>query len=129
MYQPYADSAYYLNVFKGISLDEENVNKYLKKSSREIDVLTYNRIVKKGFDNLTEFQKEVIKEVCCEHASFLFENESMLDTYLSNYSINGVNMSFGKSWNLQVSDGVAMDKSLYERLSMTGLCSRSFYYG
>ena len=129
MYRPYADSAYYLNVFKGISLDEENVNKYLKKSSREIDVLTYNRIVKKGFDNLTEFQKEVIKEVCCEHASFLFENESMLDTYLSNYSINGVNMSFGKSWNLQVSDGVAMDKSLYERLSMTGLCSRSFYYG
>ena len=129
MYRPYADSAYYLNVFKGISLDEENVNKYLKKSSREIDVLTYNRIVKKGFDNLTEFQKEVIKEVCCEHASFLFENELILKTYLSNYSINGVNMSFGNSWNIYIDNGIAIPKNLYEKLCTTGLCCRSFYYG
>ena len=129
MYQPYVDENEYFNTFHGDVLKEENADKYLKKASRDIDVLTYNRILKKGFNELTLFQQVIIKEVCCEHASFLFENESMLDTYLSNYSINGVNMSFGNSWNLQVYDGVAMDKSLYERLSITGLCSRSFYYG
>lgn len=128
MYQPYVDSDDYYNVYDG-QIDEENINKYLKKASRDIDVLTYNRIVAKGFDNLTEFQKEIVKEVCCEHASFLCENETMIKTYLSNYAINGVNMSFGNSWNLMIESGVAMDKSLYERLCQTGLCCRSFYYG
>lgn len=129
MYQPYVDSAYYFTVFQGTVLNEENVDKYLKKSSHDIDVLTYNRIVKKGFNNLTEYQKEVIKEVCCEHASFLLENEDMLKTYLSSYAINGVNMSFGNSWNVYIETGIAIPKGLYERLCSTGLCSRSFYYG
>lgn len=129
MYQPYVDSAYYFTVFQGTVLNEENVDKYLKKSSHDIDVLTYNRIVKKGFNNLTEYQKEVIKEVCCEHASFLLENEDMLKTYLSSYAINGVNMSFGNSWNVYIETGIAISKELYERLCSTGLCSRSFYYG
>lgn len=129
MYQPYVDSAYYFNVFQGTVLNEENVDKYLRNASRDIDVLTYNRIVKKDFNNLTEYQKEVIKEVCCEHASFLYENESMLKTYLSSYSINGVNMSFGNSWNVYIESGIAIPKGLYERLCSTGLCCRSFYYG
>lgn len=129
MYQPYVDSVYYFTVFQGTVLNEENVDKYLKKSSHDIDVLTYNRIVKKGFNNLTEYQKEVIKEVCCEHASFLLENEDMLKTYLSSYAINGVNMSFGNSWNVYIETGIAIPKGLYERLCSTGLCSRSFYYG
>lgn len=128
MYQPYADSIYYSKYFNTAEI-VDNIEKYLKKASRDIDVLTYNRILKKGFENLTEFQKEMIKEVCCEHASFLHENESLLRTYLSSYSINGVNMNFGKNWNLYVSNGVAIDMSLYERLCSTGLCCRSFYYG
>lgn len=129
MYQPYADSTYYFDVFEGTELNQENVGKYLKKASRDIDVLTYNRIIAKGFDNLTEYQKEIVQEVCCEHASFLFENEDMIKTYLSNYSINGVNMSFGGSWNLYIDSGIAIDKNLYEKLCSTGLCCRSFYYG
>lgn len=128
MYQPYADSDFYFDKFEGTEL-KGNADKYLKKASRDIDALTYNRIVYKGFDNLSEYQKEIIQEVCCEHASFLYENESILKTYLSNYSINGVNMSFGGSWNVYVESGVAIDKSLYERLCSTGLCCRSFYYG
>lgn len=129
MYQPYADSTYYSQEYKGADIDEEKINKYLKSASRDIDVLTYNRILAKGFDNLTDFQKEIIQEVCCEHASFLYENKELLKTYLSSYGINGVNMSFGNSWNIYIENGVAVDKSLYERLCSTGLCCRSFYYG
>lgn len=129
MYQPYADSVYYFEEYNGTVLNPENSDKYLKKSSRDIDVLTFNRIVCDGFENLTDYQKEIVKEVVCEHASFLFENESMLKTYLSSYGINGVNMSFGNSWNVYIESGVAIDKSLYERLCSTGLCCRSFYNG
>lgn len=128
MYQPYADSTYYFNIFKGTSLNEENVDKYLKKASRDIDVLTYNRIVKKGFEHLTQYQKDVIQEVCCEHASFLFDNEDMVKTYLASYGINGVNMSFGNSWNVYIDSGIAIAKDLYEQLCSTGLCCRSLYY-
>lgn len=129
MYQPYVDSNYYIENYSGTVLKDENIGRYLKSASRDIDVLTYNRIVHRGFDNLTEFQKEIIQEVCCEHASFLFENEDMLKTYLSSYAINGVNMSFGNSWNIYIESGVAIDRNLYERLCSTGLCCRSFYYG
>lgn len=129
MYQPYVDKYYYFKTHHGNSLDNENADKYLRKASREIDALTYNRILKKGFDQLTEYQKEIIKEVCCDHASFLCDNESILGTYLSNYSINGVGMSFGSSWNVYIDNGVAIDRNLYEKLCMTGLCCRSFYYG
>lgn len=129
MYQPYVDSKYYLETYKGTSLDSSNVDKYLKQASRDVDVLTFNRIQEKGFDNLTEYQQELIKEVCCEHASFLVENEDMLKTYLSGYAINGVSMNFGGSNNLYSSQGVTMDKSLYQRLCSTGLCCRSFNYG
>lgn len=129
MYQPYVDSTYYIDNYNSTVLKDEDIDKYLKAASRDIDVLTYNRIVHRGFDNLTEYQKEIIQEVCCEHASFLFENEDMLKTYLSSYAINGVNMSFGNSWNIYVESGVAIDRSLYERLCSTGLCCRSFYYG
>lgn len=129
MYQPYADSSLYLQISKDSNMPGSKVNKYLKEASRNIDILTYNRIVKKGFDNLTEFQKEIIQEVCCDQASFLYENEGILKTYLSNYSINGVNMSLGNSWNVYIEGGVAMDRNVYEKLSMTGLCCRSFYYG
>lgn len=129
MYQPYADINYYFTVNGGSSLTAQNAEKYLKDASRDIDVLTFNRICKKGIENLTDYQKEIIKEVCCEHASFLYENESILQTYLSSYSINGVNMSFGNSWNIYIENGVAIDRSVYERLCSTGLCCRSFYYG
>lgn len=124
MYQPYVDITGY-KIYTNNNIDE----KYLRQASREIDVLTFNRIVKQGFDKLTEFQQEIIKEVCCEHALFLSENESMLKTYLSSYAINGVSMNFNKSWNMYIENGVAIDRSLYERLCSTGLCSRSFYYG
>ena len=34
----------------------------LSAASRDIDSLTFNRIVRLGFNNLTEFQRQIIKE-------------------------------------------------------------------
>jgi len=122
----YASVGYFKASFPNTNLDEVTIEKLLKKASRDVDILTFNRIVRRRFENLTLFQQDVIKEVVCEHASFLSENESMIETYLAAYAINGVSMQFGNSWNLRVEGGVAIKSSLYSYLMTTGLCVRSF---
>ena len=96
----------------------------LRQASRHIDSLTYNRIVAAGFDNLTQFQQEIIKEVCCRQAQFEVENEDAISSILSSYSINGVSMNFGSSWNVFTEHGVAMRRDVYSLLQQTGLCCR-----
>lgn len=124
MYQPYADTGYYMQKYGGSTIPEEEIAKSLKKASRHIDALTYNRIVGRGILNLTEYQQEVIRECCCEMAEFEYENQDMIDSVLQSYSVNGVSMSFGESWNLKVINGVAVKKDCYARLASTGLTSR-----
>ena len=124
MYTPYAAVEEYKKNYSDIP--DENIEKSLKKASRHIDTLTFNRIQGIGYDNLTEFQKEIIKEVTCELASFEYENEDVITSVLNSYSINGVSMSFGDSWNIKVLKGVAIPTELYETLSQTGLCTLSF---
>ena len=124
MYTPYVTVEEYKKNYNDIP--DDNIEKSLKKASRHIDTLTFNRIQGIGFDNLAEFQKETIKEVACELANFEYENEDVITSVLSSYSINGVSMAFGDSWNVKVLKGVAIPTELYETLSQTGLCTLSF---
>lgn len=121
----YADAAYYFNEHNGSVIAEEELEKALKKASRHIDTLTYNRIIAKGFTNLTKFQQSIVKEVCCSLADFETENAELINSMLKSYSLNGVSMTFGSSWNVSVERGVAIRSDLYERLQQTGLCCRS----
>ncbi|MFQ9882771.1 MAG: hypothetical protein ACLRXV_06780 [Clostridium sp.] len=124
MYTSYVTVEEYKKNYNDIP--DDSIEKSLKKASRHIDTLTFNRIQGIGFDNLTEFQKEIIKEVTCELANFEYENEDVITSVLNSYSINGVSMSFGDSWNIKVLKGVAIPTELYETLSQTGLCTLSF---
>lgn len=121
----YADITYYKDTYKGSSIPDEALEGALRQASRHIDTLTYNRIVGAGFDHLTQFQQDIIKEVCCTLADFEYENEEMLNSVLQSYAINGVSMTFGEGWNLVCENGVAMKRDTYELLSQTGLCCRS----
>lgn len=123
-YKPYADAEYYTNEYKGAILSDDNMEKSLKAASRHIDTLTYNRITGRGISALTEFQQDIIKEVCCEMADFETENADMLQSVLQQYSINGVSMTFGSTWNLKLQNGVAIRMDTYEKLCQTGLCCR-----
>ena len=118
--EPYVDETYYKENYLG-TLDTEDLAKRLKEASQQVDMLTFNRIRGKGFDNLTSFQQSVIKEVICQHVNFVYENQDMIDSVLQSYSINGVSMSFGQSWNVEVINGIAMKRSTYELLKQTGL--------
>ena len=121
MYKPYLSVDEY---YENGGLIEEDVEKHLISASRHIDSLTFNRIVAKGFENLTEFQQEIIKNVCFDMANFECENEDLINNVLQSYSISGVSMQFGSSWNIAVVNGVALRRDTYNLLMQTGLCYR-----
>ena len=123
-YTPYANINDYLELSDLKSIPQEDVLNKLRQASRHIDSLTYNRIRKYGFDNLTEFQKEFIFEVVCRQADFEYENQDLISSVLSSYSINGVSMSIGSTWNIHIERGVAIQRDLYSLLEQTGLCCR-----
>lgn len=123
-YEPYADMAYYKEVYQGSIIDPDSIIRQLMQASRHIDSLTYNRIVGRGFSSLTQFQQEIIQEVCCQQAEFEYQNREIFDMILSGYSINGVSMQFGESWNVTTQKGIPMRRDVYEQLCQTGLCCR-----
>lgn len=114
---------YLASPFK-IEIPQEKIDKYLLEASRNVDSLSYNRVVGIGFANLSPHQQEIVKEVVCCHANFLFENEDEINTVLTSYSINGVSAQFGSSWNVKIHNGVAMKRDIYTLLSQSGLCCR-----
>ena len=124
----YVDKKYYQNTYKGDVIPEDKFEEKIKEASMHIDTLTYNRIVRKKFDNLTEFQQSIIREVVCKLADFEYENADILKTPLSSYAINGVSMSFGKSWNVQIQNGGAIPTDYYCLLAQTGLTCRNVRY-
>ncbi len=123
-YEPYADYSYYCDTYKGTLIPLEELDKALRQASRHIDSLTYNRIVARGFSNLTSFQQEVVREVVCQQADFEYENADEINTILSSYSLNGASVQFGSSWNVYTDKGVAMKREVYALLSQAGLCCR-----
>ena len=118
-YKPYVRKEEYTEIYNGSELE-----KALRQACRHIDSLTFNRIVAAGFDHLTAFQQETIKEVVCLQADFEYENADEINTILSSYSINGVSAQFGSSWNVFMEKGIAMKRDVYSLLMQTGLCCR-----
>ena len=123
-YEPYIAPEYYRDVYKGETIPQDQEEKYLLQASRHIDTLTYNRVVECGFSTLSEFKKKVLAGVICKQAEFEYENREIFDMILQSYSINGVSMQFGDSWNVELQKGIPIRRDVYAELCQTGLCSR-----
>ena len=124
-YEPYATAGYYSSTYQGTTLEDvDDITRWLKQASRHIDSLTYNRIVGRGFSNLTPYQREIVQEVCCMQADFEYQNADEIESVLQSYSINGVTAQFGGGWNTHVENGVMMRADVYSMLAQTGLCCR-----
>ena len=107
------------------AIPEEELETALYDASRHIDSLTFNRIIGKGYNNLTDFQKEILSQACAKQADFEYENKDILESIISSYSINGVSMGFDTGgWNVFVQNGVVMKRDVYDLLKQTGLCCR-----
>lgn len=105
------------------SIPAEQLESRLRRACRDIDSLTFNRIVSAGFENLTEFQQGLVKEAVQLHVDFCYDNAELLDSPLSAYSINGVSMSFDKS-KIVTEGSVTTSNEVYGLLMQTGLCYR-----
>ena len=106
------------------AIPAEDRAKFLNEASRQVDTMTFNRIVAKGFDHLTQFQQDIVKQVVCDQAEFLFENADAISSVLDSYSINGVSMRFGTGFNVVTEESIPTQGTTYSLLQQTGLCSR-----
>lgn len=104
-------------------IPNDELEQRLSDAQRTVDSLTFNRIVKQGFDNLTEFQQGLVKEAVKKQADFAYNNAELLDSPLSGYSISGVSMSFDRSKVLTIGS-VTTTNEVYGLLMQTGLCYR-----
>lgn len=123
----YVNKKYYSDEFTGVKLPNNEIEKYLKLAQEKIDSITFNRIVAIGFDNLTEFQKEKIKEAICYQAEYIFENgynnENNRD--ISSYSVLDISVSKDNSGsNKTLAERNNMSEIAYDYISKTGLDSK-----
>ena len=100
----------------------------LKKATSHINTLTFNRIIAKGFDNLSQWQQDIVKEVIQEYVEWMYSNEALINTYLKSYSINGTSMTIDGAWTVYTARGVAIPMNLYTTLENTGLCNLSVFH-
>lgn len=117
----YVDYNYYIDTYKG-SLDEDAATKLLEEASDQVDRLTYGRIRKKGFDNLTEYQQGLIKKAVCYQAEFINAYGEYLNMPLSGFSAGDISLSLNK--DNQGPGGIIADKKTLDYLAQTGLSSR-----
>jgi hypothetical protein len=120
----YVSEKYYSNEFNGVKLPDDETEKCLKLAQEKIDSITFNRIVAIGFDNLTEFQKEKIKEAICYQAEYIFENgynnENNRD--ISSYSVLDISVSKDNSnSNKTIAQKENMSETAYDYIHKTGL--------
>lgn len=120
---PYVDATYYKDIYLGTIIPVDQRDKALKDASRDIDSLTYNRITSTGFNNLTDFQKNIIKEVTCLHADFKSQYGDFLDSPISGYGAGSTSVSL-KSTGIAGQNGISTSKQVYAMLKQTGLMTR-----
>lgn len=117
---PYATKEDYKKYGDGlIPVDEQE--KALSRASDQIDNLTYNRIVARGFDNLTEFQRLNIKKAVCQQADFTNKYGEYLDMPIQGFGAGSISMSFKA---VEGGGGIKTSESVANLLSATGLTSR-----
>ena len=121
----YVDASFYKDTFKGTLIPDDVLEHRLMMASHDIDSLTYNRIVKKGIDNLTPFQKEMVKKSICLHAEFLHQYGEFIESPISGYSAGTTSVTF-KQGSIAGQDGVATSAKVFKLLSQTGLTVGAF---
>lgn len=121
----YADAAYYKEIYKGTMIPDDQIDRALEEASQQVDTLTYNRIYQVGFENLTDFRKNIIQKSVCKLADFNTENADVLNVILGSYAINGVSMDFGQGWNIGIINDVPISPGIYGYLEQSGLCCAS----
>ena len=110
----------------GGSLPEAELNALLERASAQVDGLCFGRIRRAGFDRLTQFQQDCIRQATCLHARFLADYADALESPLQSYGINGVSMTFDGT-RVRQQGGVTTRGQVYGLLLQTGLAHRGVW--
>lgn len=120
----YVDKKYYSDEFKGNEVPIDEIEEYLRLAQEKIDSITFNRIVAIGFNNLTKFQQEKIRDAICYQAEDIYENgynnEDNRDA--SSYSVLDISVSVDNSnSNKTIAQRKNMSEMAYDYVHKTGL--------
>lgn len=105
------------------TLEDNEIEKYLELASIDINRATLTRIEKRGFENLTSQQKELIVKATCLQAEYLKEEGIYDNVDLSSYSIGG-DLTVNVKESSEISDKLKISKLAFSYLKRTGLTPR-----
>ena len=125
MINVYATKEDYAKYGQGIfdNSNEEDLEKYLELASIDINRATLTKIEKKGFNNLTTQQKDLIIKATCLQAEFAKEESIYDDDSISSYSIGG-DLTVNEKESQDIADRLKISKVAFFYLKRTGLTSR-----
>ena len=104
-------------------LEDEEIEKYLELASIDISRATLTRIEKRGFDNLTSQQKDLIIKATCIQAEYIKEEGIYDDNSISSYSIGG-DLTVNEKESQDIADKLNISKLAFFYLKRTGLTNR-----
>lgn len=104
-------------------ISDNQAEKLIEKAENTIDIITFSRINEIGFENLTQYQQEMIKRAVFMQCDFMHEYCDIIGGMLTGYSVNGVSMSFDSSKIVRIS-GATTSAEIYGIIVQTGLAYR-----
>ena len=104
-------------------LEDEEIEKYLEFASIDINKATLKRIERRGFDNLTIQQKDLIIKATCLQAEYIKEEGIYDDNSISSYSIGG-DLTVNEKESQDMADKLNISKLAFFYLKRTGLTNR-----
>ena len=104
-------------------LEDEEIEKYLELASIDINRATLTRIERRGFNNLTTQQKDLIIKATCLQAEYIKEEGLYDDNSISSYSIGG-DLTVNEKESQDMADKLNISKLAFFYLKRTGLTNR-----
>ncbi len=104
-------------------LEDKEIEKYLELASIDVNRATLTRIERRGFDNLTTQQKDLIIKATCLQAEYIKEEGIYDDNSISSYSIGG-DLTVNEKESQDIADKLNISKLAFFYLKRTGLTNR-----
>ena len=104
-------------------LEDEEIEKNLELASIDINRATLTRIERRGIDNLTTQQKDLIIKATCLQAEYIKEEGLYDDNSISSYSIGG-DLTVNEKESQDMADKLNISKLAFFYLKRTGLTNR-----
>ena len=105
------------------SLTDNELDKYLELSSIDVNRATLTRIEKRGFNNLTDQQRDLIIKATCLQADYIKDEGVYDDDSIESYSIGG-DLTVNEKESNDIADKLNISKLAFFYLKRTGLTNR-----